>query len=87
VTQESIPGQPDASMFPAGADNIQKGDGHEHFMLVRPNTFHHPNIRVHPTAMAAAAIGMKHLCKVEDPGYGDVTPCIWVNSFRRFEGQ
>jgi len=44
VTQESIPGQPDASMFPAGADNIQKGDGHEHFMLLRLNKFHCPNI-------------------------------------------
>jgi len=41
MSQESIPGQPDASMFPAGADNIQKGDGHEHFMLVGPNKFHY----------------------------------------------
>ena len=63
VIQESIPGQPDASMFPAGADNIQKGDGHEDFMLVRPTNFHYPNIN--PTAMAAATIGMKNLCKVE----------------------
>lgn len=44
MTQESIPGQPDASMLPAGADNIQKGDEHKHFMLVHPNKFHYPNI-------------------------------------------
>ena len=69
MTQESIPGQPDASMFPAGADNIQKGDGYEHFMLVRSNKFHYPNVRI---AMDAAIIGMKNLCKFEDPGCGDV---------------
>jgi hypothetical protein len=84
VTQESIPGQPDASMFPAGADNIQKGDGHEHIMLPRPNKFHYPNIN--PTAMATANIGMKNLCKVEYQGCGDVTLYRWVKSFRRFEG-
>jgi hypothetical protein len=26
VTQESVPGQPDAGMFPAGPDHLQKGE-------------------------------------------------------------
>jgi hypothetical protein len=30
--QESVPGQPDAGMFPAGADDLQKGDEYVHFM-------------------------------------------------------
>jgi hypothetical protein len=33
LTQEPVPGQFDAGLFPAGADQLQKGDEYVHYAL------------------------------------------------------